>query len=142
MDDPRFDAWTRRRAGLAAGGALVAVLGLATYYETAATTKKNRRREEKKRCRKKSNRTWCRNECVRGTCCPGKRCAGGDDCGCGLTVEGTAFCVDGGVAVLYDESCPNSAACAGDTRCVRLPQPCGTGGDVTALCLPPCGFVP
>jgi Chaperone of endosialidase len=46
MDDTRFDAWTRRRFGFAAGGLAAAVLGLAGS-EDAQTKKKN-----KKRCKK------------------------------------------------------------------------------------------
>lgn len=45
MDDARFDAWTRRRFGLAAGGVAATVLGLAGIGE--AQTKKKR----KKRCK-------------------------------------------------------------------------------------------
>jgi hypothetical protein len=46
MEDDRFDAWTRRRFGLAAGGFAASVLGLAGIED--AQTKKKR----KKRCRK------------------------------------------------------------------------------------------
>jgi hypothetical protein len=46
MDDARFDAWTRRRFGLAAGGLAATALGLAGM-ENAQTRKKR-----KKRCRK------------------------------------------------------------------------------------------
>ena len=48
MDGPEFDAWTRRRFGLATGGALAALAG---FGETGAASKKSKKRK-KKRCRK------------------------------------------------------------------------------------------
>jgi hypothetical protein len=48
MDDTHFDAWTRRRFGLTAGGFAATVLGLAGI-EDAQTAKKKKR---KKRCKK------------------------------------------------------------------------------------------
>jgi hypothetical protein len=49
MDGSRFDAWTRRRFGLATGGAIAAAFGLATL-DAAATKRKKRRRKKRKRC--------------------------------------------------------------------------------------------
>jgi hypothetical protein len=49
MDDTRFDAWTRRRFGLATGGGIAALLGLAA--SEVAEAKKNKKKR-KKRCRK------------------------------------------------------------------------------------------
>lgn len=46
MDGSRFDAWTRRRVGLAAGGAVGSLLGLLAPGADDAGAKK------KKRCRK------------------------------------------------------------------------------------------
>jgi hypothetical protein len=47
MDGLEFDAWTRRRFGLAAGGALAALTSL-----HATDAKKNKKKRRKKRCRK------------------------------------------------------------------------------------------
>ena len=47
MDGSRFDAWTRRRFGLAAGGAIGSLLGLQIAGSDDAEAKKR-----KKRCRK------------------------------------------------------------------------------------------
>ena len=68
MDGPEFDAWTRRRFGLAAGGALAALSG---SIETAAK-KNKKKRKNKKRCRKLQQR------CTPGgkrKCCGDLRCA-------------------------------------------------------------------
>jgi hypothetical protein len=48
MDGPDFDAWTRRRFGLATGSVLAALAG---FGEMEVASKKNRKRK-KKRCRK------------------------------------------------------------------------------------------
>jgi hypothetical protein len=47
MDEPRFDAWTRRRFGLAAGGLATVLFGLMHNDADAKKQRKN-----KKRCRK------------------------------------------------------------------------------------------
>lgn len=68
MDGPAFDAWTRRRFGLAAGGALAVLHG---SIETAAKTHK-KKRKKKKRCRK------LQQPCTPGgkrKCCGDLRCA-------------------------------------------------------------------
>ncbi len=48
MDGTRFDAWTRRRFGLATGGGIAALLALAA----AETAEAKKRKKRKKRCRK------------------------------------------------------------------------------------------
>ena len=45
MDGPRFDAWTRRRLGLVAGGAIASLLAL-----TASDATADRRKHARKRC--------------------------------------------------------------------------------------------
>jgi hypothetical protein len=55
VDGTQFDAWTRRRFGLAAGGAAASVLGLLSLAETEAKRRrrrKNRKKKNKKQCRK------------------------------------------------------------------------------------------
>ena len=54
MDGPEFDAWTRRRFGLAAGGALAALVGLAT-----TDAKKKRCKKLGARCRRNGKRKCC-----------------------------------------------------------------------------------
>lgn len=49
MDDARFDAWTRRRFGLATGGALAALLGLVGGPAPDAVSAGKRRRRRVKR---------------------------------------------------------------------------------------------
>ena len=66
MDAARFDAWTRRRFGLAASGTIAGVL-LADRRNVTASKKKRRR----KRCIKSGHR------CTTGAkrkCCKGRRC--------------------------------------------------------------------
>jgi hypothetical protein len=65
MDGPHFDAWTRRRFGIAAGNAAAALLGL-TPREDAVTKK------AKKRCRK-SGQT-CKKGGKKRKCCGSLRC--------------------------------------------------------------------
>lgn len=65
MDGSRFDAWTRRKFGLAAGGALAALAGLTGAVDIEAKKKK-----KKKKCRKlgqtcditKKNQKCCNND--------------------------------------------------------------------------------
>lgn len=70
MQDSRFDSWTRRRFGLAAGGALASLAGLA-WPEATDARKQNKKR--KHRCRI-VDRT-CRQSGKRQRCCTGKLCA-------------------------------------------------------------------
>jgi hypothetical protein len=59
MDDSRFDVWTRRRFGLAAGGLAAILLG------DEAVAKKKR----KKRCRKKGANCGGKRKCCRRLRC-------------------------------------------------------------------------
>ena len=69
MESSRFDAWTRRRVGLATGGAIATALGLAVF-DVAATKRKKRRHKKRKRCVKllKPCRTGGRGCCHRHVC--------------------------------------------------------------------------
>jgi hypothetical protein len=67
MKSSRFDSWTRRRFGLAAGGALAALTRLAS--PEAADAKKTK---TKKRCRKVGQ--VCRQSGKRKRCCSGRLC--------------------------------------------------------------------
>jgi hypothetical protein len=92
MDDTRFDAWTRRRFGLAAGGLAATVLGLAGI-EDAQTRKKRKKRCKRlgASCKSGGKRTCCGTlRCDRISfepspetrCCRKKDqpCAGNHDC--------------------------------------------------------------
>lgn len=120
MDGSRFDAWTRRRFGLAAGGVAAALTGLIPTGEDAAA--KNKR---KKRCRKLGQvctpggkKKCCGDRfCARSftftvadRCCKGggERCTGEEDATCctGLcTLAGECFCKTGG------QSCDRNGQC-------------------------------
>jgi hypothetical protein len=141
MDGSRFDAWTRRRFHLLAGGGLAALLGALPSGETEAKNKKRRKRRpsKKRRCRQKANRIWCDGTCVQGECCPDTACGGDPDCSCTRTIEGQTACMNTGVILLCVGGCASSAECAAGAACLPLSSPCG---DVTALCFPRCGTLP
>ena len=90
MDGTRFDGWTRRRFGVAAGGMAVALLG--PGRATGSEAQKHKRR--KKRCQKLGE------ACVPGgkrRCCHGRACGG--------PLEARFCCKQGG------EPCAGPGAC-------------------------------
>jgi hypothetical protein len=105
MDAPRFDAWTRRRFGLATGGLIAALVGLGPLGPTTA----KHRHHKKKRCR------------TLGAVCGGKRpCCGqllcartimnaGTETLCckreGKACSGTVECCDGFACDEFDIVC-------------------------------------
>ena len=133
MDDRRFDAWTRRRFGRAAGGLLAALAGLGAA-ETAAG------KHKPKPC--KSNATRCGKKCVTGECCPGKACGPkGEHCKCHKTIDGQGFCANTRevpicAACHSDADC---ATCSSNARCVQSKD---RGSSNSGSCLFPCGFNP
>ena len=114
MDGTRFDAWTRRRFGLATGGALASLLGLSMLDEAEAkknNNNKNNNKNKKKKCRKlgqscditNKNKKCCNAKqlCAQvknlgsGTfCCKqrGDNCSVNDDC-CGTDKCSSGKCV-------------------------------------------------
>jgi hypothetical protein len=122
VDDILFDAWTRRRFGLAAGGIAAAFASLAHPDPAPA---------KRKRCKKREKR--CGGKCVKGTWCPGKRCGGDDFCRCGRTIGGRTICFQP-IAALCKQ-CNGDVDCNSPLRCIRV----GDCGAVSATCLPPCG---
>ena len=84
MDDAHFDAWTRRRFGLAGSSALAALLGLRALAEVSAATSGKCQpqcgeceRCDRGKCRKRKHG---KKRCKRGRCKPladGSPCAGG-----------------------------------------------------------------
>lgn len=92
MDGPKFDSWTRRRFGLAAGGALAALTGLAGV---GAKKKRKRCRKLGRKCKPGGKRKCCGQLKCDATgfasqlpkvCCKtkGKPCADERDCCEGL----------------------------------------------------------
>jgi hypothetical protein len=108
MDDARFDAWTRRRVGCAAGGAVAALLGLGGGPVAA------KRKRKKKRCRK----------LLRG-CRPGKapRCCKGSVCGTSQ-ISGSHCCTPNdrpcSFSLERDECCPGFFCSQAAGVCIPL----------------------
>jgi hypothetical protein len=104
MDGSKFDAWTRRRVGLATGGAAAALFGLTRDGDIAA-----RKRGKKKRTRKK-------NRCLRlgRSCQPGgRRCCGQLECDQHLVNSGggTFCCKTLGKPCTVNDDCCAPNAC-------------------------------
>ena len=99
MDGSRFDVWTRRRFGAAAGGLAASLLGLA--HLDAVQAKKH----HKKRCVK------LLKSCNPGgrKCCHGNRCESLD-----LGSEGSFFCCKPA-----DKPCQTNSECCPEFACVR-----------------------
>lgn len=144
MNGLRFDVWTRRRFGLAAGGMAVSWLGLAVGVPTLTEARK------KKKVKRNAFGCvdvgkFCKND---GQCCSGicagkkgkKQCKAHDAEGCqARQVE--EFC--GGIDVpcttsagVEDGACDtttgNAGFCAGDGECTV----CTKDADCIALCGP------
>lgn len=103
MDGSQFDTWTRRRFGLAAGGAaLASILGIANLPEAEA---KKRKKKKKKKCRKlgetcdinRKNEQCCNNE---------------QDCGQVQGLGNSNFCCKP-----HNSSCSFNEDCCGNRRC-------------------------
>ena len=102
MDGSQFDAWTRRRFGLLAGGFAAAALGVAVTND--ADAKKKRRRKKKKRCKKLGD------TCTQGgkrACCKGTRC---DLVGTDSILQ-TFCCHDEGGSCIVDTDCCTGTNC-------------------------------
>jgi hypothetical protein len=124
MDDSRFDAWTRRRFGLAGGGLLAATLGLG-LRETRA------KKHKPKKCKKRE--LTCGKKCVKGECCPSDDCGG--TCACGRTIDGTTACLgEFEVDCQAATGCTSNGDCFLQERCV--PSDCP--GKKRNICAPRC----
>lgn len=99
MDRFRFDSWTRRRVGLAAGGLAVALADLSPV--DAKKKRKRRKNKKRRKCKK------LRESCVDG----GRRCCHGRTCG-GDPANGTFCCQQGG------ESCSGNGDCC-NLQCLQ-----------------------
>jgi hypothetical protein len=108
MPEAPFDAWTRRRFGLATGGGIAALLGLAAT-EIAGAKKNGKKR--KKRCRKLG--TFCKPGSKR-TCCGKLKCNRESS----VNPAKTVCCKAEG------KSCsplPTEPECCGELSCCGLP---------------------
>jgi hypothetical protein len=106
MNDSHFDAWTRRRFSLTAGGLGAALLGLIAPSDTAA-----RHHHHKKRCIKLSH------ACTPGgkrKCCGKHICDEVDELG-----SGTFCCVENNIgrACTRDQDCCTNGACTAEGVC-------------------------
>jgi hypothetical protein len=113
MDGSRFDAWTRRRFGLAASGALAAFLGLIGNDVAEAAKHKH---HHKKRCRKLGR------ACTHGgqrKCCHGLTC---DTIGLDSTAQ-KHCCRTEGKGCSSDDDCCGALGCSpGPDRTCLLPS--------------------
>ena len=109
MDGSRFDAWTRRRFGLAAGGALGALLGLGERADASHG-----------RC--KHVLEGCSPSGDRRRCCKseGLQCRRGDDGLNRCCRKGGAPCREGSQQKCCSGDCRN-----GTCFCKGVGQPCG-----------------
>ncbi len=103
MDGSRFDAWTRRKFGLAAGGAVASLIGLAALPEAEAKKNKNK---NKKQCRKLGQ-----------TCDINKKnqrcCKSGQDCAQVQGISGNVCCKQ------QNANCQHNTDCCGTRKCTN-----------------------
>lgn len=105
MDASRFDVWTRRRVGLASGGALASLVMLAAL---PAADAKKKKRKKKKRCRK-----------LGATCTPGakRKCCGDLLCAQPSMLD-TLCCKGEGASCQEDfECCPTFGCNPATSQC-------------------------
>lgn len=127
MEDHRFDAWTRRRFGLASGGLLATLAGFGTDAGTDAKPDR-----KPKKCTRKEVK--CGKKCVKGECCPGKACD--EACTCQRTTSGATACLSDEV-FLCDEAtaCSKNSDCGRFGRCVPSDCPSPKNNVCVARCL-------
>lgn len=119
MESSRFDTWSRRRVGLAAGGLAAWLAGLVGVQDALAKKKR------KKRC--KARGRGC-NPGGKRKCCNGLRCAPDTDLG------GNRCCRKEGHACAAESEC-----CSGfclDDRC--QPAECREIGNPCDIVIPCC----
>jgi hypothetical protein len=108
MESSRFDVWTRRRVGLAAGGGLAGALISVTGAQVGQAKKK-----KKKKC--------CKD--IRATCTSDKQCCGNAVCGEREGIENITVC-----CLPEGQSCSNIAGsqleCCGDLECDGVTLKC------------------
>ena len=135
MDGSRFDAWTRRRFGLAAGGVVASLFGLSQLDIDDSEAKKG-----KKRCRNlgQNCRTGGKRECCRKK-----------GLSCQIFDEGSdarRCCRKGFEPCTGDEQCCSQSCEGGQCLCKSIGAECGgldplccslnCGGGMTPTCQP------
>lgn len=100
MDDARFDAWTRRRLGLAATGLGLVAFGGARAHDAAV--KKKRHKKKKKKCKgKTSGPVTCADFCPAEGAFAFHLFGGGDVCATGADPHDCVECeTDGDCATV------------------------------------------
>jgi hypothetical protein len=99
MDGSRFDAWTRRKFGLAAGGAVAALVGMTGLTDTEAKKKK------KKKCRKLGQ--TCDINTKNQKCCKKN-----EDCAQVQGLGSSNFCCKP-----HNANCSVNTDCCGNRKC-------------------------
>jgi hypothetical protein len=154
MDGPRFDAWTRRQVGFAAGSLIGASLGLGALAAAEAGKCKGNKKKCGKKCISKKK---CCGGCGQKTCCHGtcvdlatsaKHCGiCGNACASGECVHGACTCTN------FFDDCPAGVPCScglylgGGGVCFSTPSglcdshddcPVGSACLVNGQCSGPC----
>jgi hypothetical protein len=109
LDGTRFDAWTRRRFGLATGGAVASMLGLLNLEDAEAKKKNKNKNKNKKKKKKKCKKHGqsCDIDVKKKKCCSEDQlCAQVSELG-----SGNVCCKQ------LNFGCSNSQDCCGDNRC-------------------------
>jgi hypothetical protein len=118
MDASRFDAWTRRRFGLLAGGSIATLAGLSAIADSEAKKKK-----KKKKCKKSLKSCGGKKKCCKKLTC-------GDtltnDSVCCKPLQGT--CTDQ-PECCGDTICTNVDGLEGERCCVVVDKPCNEPQD-------------
>jgi hypothetical protein len=109
MDGTQFDSWTRRRFGLATGGAAASLLGLFGLPDAEAKkkNKKNKKnnKNKKKKCRKLGQ--TCDINVKKKSCCSNKQ-----DCAQVQGLGSSTFCCKA-----LNDGCSVNTDCCGNRRC-------------------------
>ena len=127
MDGSGFDAWTRRRFGLAAGGLAASVAAMAGFADAEAKKKKKKCRKAGDRCGLgKNQQCCCPLQCgVSGECCRGggQPCSTDGQC-CSNNCSGD-FCVcksNSQPCTLDEQCCSGTCVTAGMGKECRSPD--------------------
>ncbi len=120
MDGSRFDAWTRRRLGLAAGGLTAGLLGLTGLTETEAKKRKNKKKKKCQKlgvgCNPTGKKKCCKDlSCEEAPSVGGNRCCKNDQITCTVGSEccstlcqsNACFCKAIGQACSANQQCCN-----------------------------------
>jgi hypothetical protein len=106
MDASQFDAWTRRRFGAIAGGAIAGILGLSDQRPAPARKKKRHGKERKRPCEKLGTRCNPNND--KQLCCGVLFCLAVPELG------GHRCCKTLHLSCTRDADCCGNLVCDGD----------------------------